>query len=60
MDHFPSGVLAYFPSGASNITGDHSRHHRPVWLVTFRRQDGSHGGLGQFAEVAIDRRRGKS
>jgi hypothetical protein len=27
---------------------------RPAWTVTFRRQDGSHGGLGQFMAVMID------
>ena len=35
-----------------------SRQGRPVWVVTFRRADGSHGGLGQFAEVTLDRRTG--
>ena len=36
-----------------------SRQGRPVWVVTFRRADGSHGGLGQFAEVTMDRRTGE-
>jgi hypothetical protein len=36
-----------------------SRQGRPVWVVTFRRADGSHGGLGQFAEVTLDRRTGE-
>src|SRR5262249_8400533 len=36
-----------------------TRQSRPVWVVTFRCADGSHGGLGQFAEVAIDRRNGE-
>lgn len=31
---------------------------RAVWVVTLRRADGSHGGLGQFAEVTIDRSTG--
>jgi hypothetical protein len=31
---------------------------RTVWFVTLRRADGSHGGLGQFAEVTIDRSTG--
>ncbi len=35
-----------------------SRQGRPVWVVTLRRADGSHGGLGQFAEVTLDRRTG--
>jgi hypothetical protein len=36
-----------------------SRQGRPVWVVTFRRADGSHGGLGLFAEVSLDRRTGE-
>jgi hypothetical protein len=36
-----------------------SRQGGPVWVVTFRRADGSHGGLGQFAEVTLDRRTGE-
>ena len=36
-----------------------SRQGRPVWVVTFRRADGSHGGLGQFAVVSLDRRTGE-
>ena len=36
-----------------------TRQSRPVWVVTFRRADGSHSGLGQFAEVTIDRSTGR-
>lgn len=31
---------------------------RAVWVVILRRADGSHGGLGQFAELTIDRSTG--
>jgi hypothetical protein len=31
---------------------------RPVWIVTMRRADGSRGGLGQFAQVVVDRSSG--
>lgn len=31
---------------------------RAVWVVTFRRADGSHGGFGQFAQVTIERSTG--
>lgn len=35
-----------------------TRQSKAVWVVTLRRADGSHGGLGQFAEVTIDRSTG--
>ena len=36
-----------------------SRQGKQVWVVTFHRADGSHGGLGQFAEVTVDRSTGE-
>ena len=36
-----------------------TRQSKAVWIVTLRRADGSHGGLGQFAEVVIDRSTGE-
>jgi outer membrane lipoprotein-sorting protein len=32
---------------------------QPTWAVTFRASDGSHGGLGQFMKVWVDRRSGE-
>lgn len=34
------------------------RQNRQVWVVAFRRADGSHGGLGQFMEITVDRSTG--
>ena len=34
------------------------RERKQVWVVTFRRADGTHGGLGQLMEVTIDRQTG--
>ena len=34
------------------------REGKAVWVVALRRVDGSHGGLGQFAEVTVDRSTG--
>lgn len=36
-----------------------ARQSKEVWVVTLRRADGSHRGLGQFAEVTIDRATGE-
>src|SRR5262245_56453766 len=34
------------------------RRDTPVWIVTLRAADGSHGGLGQFMEVTLSRSTG--
>ena len=34
------------------------RQGTSVWIVTLRAADGSHGGLGQFMEVTMDRSNG--
>jgi hypothetical protein len=49
--------VPYEPTSSAADTD--SRLGRPVWVVTFRRADSSHGGLGQFAEVTLDRRTGQ-
>jgi hypothetical protein len=32
---------------------------KQVWVVTFRRADGSHGGLGQFVQITVERSTGE-
>jgi len=49
--------ISFEPTNIATETD--SRQGRPVWVVTFRRADGSHGGLGQFVEVTLDRRTGQ-
>ena len=49
--------VAFAPTSIAADTD--SRQGRPVWVVTLRRADGSHGGLGQFAEVTLDRTTGE-
>jgi hypothetical protein len=49
--------ISFEPTSTSADTD--SRQGRPVWVVTFRMADGSHGGLGQFAEITLDRRTGE-
>ena len=40
----------------TSVDAEHAaRQGKQVWLVTLRRADGNHGGLGQFAEVTVDR-----
>ena len=49
--------VSFEPTSIEAVRG--TRQGRPVWVVTFRRADGSHGGLGQFAEITIDRATGR-
>ena len=49
--------ITFEPTNASATM--ETRQGRPVWVVTFRRADGSHGGLGQFAEITLDRETGQ-
>lgn len=48
--------ISFEPTTTEIRTGE--RRGRDVWIVTFRRDDGSQAGLGLYAEVAVDRSNG--
>jgi hypothetical protein len=48
--------VGFEPATTATRTG--VQQGRAVWVVTFTRADGSHGGLGQFIEVTLDRKTG--
>jgi hypothetical protein len=49
--------ISFEPTSTTSTAG--TRHGRPAWIVTLSRVDGSAGGVGLFAEVAIDKSTGE-